>query len=263
MKKRLLCLLLAIIVALGSVSVVAFADETPGVTVTGGEGTGEGTTDPVNPDDPENPVTPTDPENPTNPDDPAEPEEPVVLPTDPVAIVYLCSTWTGILPHIFVYFENITEHDIQVGAYTCPKGEGVSLGSFGMTVSDGAGVYYNVECYRNRDKEKIGGFLHIQHTVTAKQLEEVSEYIKSVYFWDPLIINCCFFAIQCWNKSGGEKMFPMTVLPNIARANLRSRGATSENINMFVPTPQQVYKQNRIPGTRNPKLDVVTKGSLS
>ena len=108
MKKRLLCLLLAIIVALGSVSVVAFADETPGVTVTGGEGTGEGTTDPVNPDDPENPVTPTDPENPTNPDDPAEPEEPVVLPTDPVAIVYLCSTWTGILPHIFVYFENIT-----------------------------------------------------------------------------------------------------------------------------------------------------------
>lgn len=171
-----------------------------------------------------------------------------------VAKIYLCSTYTNVFPHIYVYVQNLSDHDIKVGAYTCPPEEGVSIGSFGMTVSDGPGVYYNIEAYRNR--AGAPSLISIGKDVTRGQLKSLSAFIISYNWWDPLIANCCFFAARCWNTAGGHHFPSITSLPWIARGILKARGATG-GLKMFVPKPDHVYRQ------KNGALKVCSPGSLS
>lgn len=67
---------------------------------------------------------------------------------DTVVNLYLCSHETDTWPHTWVYFENVSDHTVYVGPYELKAGEGVSSGSFGLSVEDGAGIYFNLETYR-------------------------------------------------------------------------------------------------------------------
>lgn len=232
MKKRIIALLLSLVMlfgVLGTLSLYAFADETAGETeVTEGE----------------------DPETPT------EPEEPEI-PLSGNIYLYLCSNWNSVVPHVFIYVVNETDHDIRVGYYDLPSGQGVSLGSFGMTVSDGPGVYYNIECYRNRGYDVPPNFMCISKTVSESELSSMSSYIKGANWWDPVAVNCCFFAAMCWNKAGGSYVFPLVCFPWLLRMQISAKGASHTiNLNKSV-TPNDVYKQS------SGGIRVVTSGSLS
>ena len=178
---------------------------------------------PDNPTDPENPENPTDPENPENPTDPEEPTEPE-KPDDPnrYAEMYLISYWNVASPHVFIYFENLTEHDITVGAYTCPKGGAVSVATLGISVADGdgAGIYYNMELYRIGKTGTFPLVVSLHKTVSKADLEKVTKFILNNNHWDFFIFNCGWFAAKCWNMGGGSYLVPITVFPSILRLEM-------------------------------------------
>lgn len=201
--------------------------------------------DPGIPDDPEipdEPGTPDDPETPDEPGTPDDPEKPIYA-EDTVALLYLCSNSTGFpsLGHIWIYFENVTENALKVGAYELPAGEGVSVGTFGLTRSDGFGIYYNVEAYTGNlhGMEKT---LYLMTELDQSTFDKISKKILRKNWWDPIAVNCAFFAISIWNKGDGPSMFPWVVFPVFARTQMKSRGAKTD-LKMFYPEFERVYKQ--------------------
>ncbi|MBR4726493.1 MAG: hypothetical protein IK080_01230 [Clostridia bacterium] len=89
--------------------------------------------------------------------------------------MYLCHRWSKVpsLGHVWVYVENLTQEDMVIGAYTVPPHEGVSLGCFGLTRSDGGGTYYNVEAHCG-NKYGVKGMIALQEDLTADKLAKVS-----------------------------------------------------------------------------------------
>ena len=76
-----------------------------------------------------------------------------------VATMYLCAC-VYVFPvsgHTWIYVENNTDHTLRVGLYDVPAGQGVSIGAFSFSVADGWGIYYNLEAFRenNKDREDI------------------------------------------------------------------------------------------------------------
>lgn len=137
-------------------------------------------------------------------------------PTDSryVARMYICYTygdrkWPETKGHTWIYIENLSDHEIQVGAYLLPVGQGVSLGTFAKTVNDGRGVYYNVEAYCMRDSaQRIS--LYLSKDLDEATMARVSDKINNSNFWTYLT-NCVFFACTTWNRGGGAFQFPFGV----------------------------------------------------
>lgn len=168
-------------------------------------------------------------------------------PTDePVAELYLCSLWNAGLqvPHVFVYFKNLTGNTIRIGAYDCPAYDEVSIGTFGMTVGDMPGIYYNLERARNKDIVP-NNFICCKTTVTASQLSSITSYICSFNFWDPVFFNCCYFAISVWNLGGSMPLFPIVMLPWIARFEILLAGKAAPFALKGAST-SEIYKQTGI-----------------
>ena len=74
-----------------------------------------------------------------------------------VATVYVCQEMQPpyIIGHTWLYFVNLTNHEITVGLYTLPKGQGVSIGTYGLSIKGGRGLYYNIEGYRYNNPYKV------------------------------------------------------------------------------------------------------------
>ena len=134
----------------------------------------------------------------------------------------LFRSWNVASPHVFIYFENITDHDITVGAYTCPKGGAVSVATLGLSVADGdgAGIYYNMELYRIGKTGTYPLVVSLHRTVSKADLENVTKFILSNNRWDFFIFNCGWFAAKCWNAGGGAYLVPITVFPSILRLEM-------------------------------------------
>ncbi|MBQ6467647.1 MAG: hypothetical protein IJJ61_06855 [Clostridia bacterium] len=205
----------------------------------------EDPTDPENPENPENPEEPTKPAEPEKPTEPEEPAEPA-KPDDPnrYAQVYLLSYWNGFSPHICIYVENLTEHDIKVGAYTCPKGQGVSVGSLGFSVADGdgAGVYYNIETWRFAHGGKKPLALTISRVATKAQLENLTKFILNNNTWEFFMLNCAWFAAMCWDRAGGSFILPYVMFPSLIRLQMLFHHPTSTP-KTYEPTRDQVMRQ--------------------
>ena len=74
-------------------------------------------------------------------------EEPAPRRTGKVATLYLnVSNANPKYPHCWLYFVNETDEPIQVGYYTVPAGDSVSVGNF-RDRGNGSGIYYNLERY--------------------------------------------------------------------------------------------------------------------
>lgn len=189
-----------------------------------------------------------------------EPETPVYNP-DYVADLYLMSNASGFpsLGHVWIYIENKSPNDIQVGCYTCPAGEGVSVGCFALTRSDGAGVYYNIESYcANLFPEKLKSCFHMVTPMNEEQLAKVSNYILHANWWDPMVVNCVFFALTCWNKAGGRYMFPWRMFPFFAKIAIKRMG--EPGVDMFDPGRDRVFKQRG--SGDNARMESVKDGSV-
>ena len=180
--------------------------------------------------------------------------------SDTVALLYLCSNWTGFpsLGHIWIYIENVSNKAMKVGVYDLPAGEGVSVGTFGLTRSDGFGVYYNIEAYTG-NLFGMGESMYLMTELNQKEFDNVSNKIATSNFWDPAIFNCAFFAITTWMTGGGSIMMPIVVFPTFARIQMKLQNYKS-GLKMFYPSRENVYKQ--IGNGSSAKLRKVVDGSV-
>lgn len=161
-----------------------------------------------------------------------------------VAKIWVCSNMSIplIIGHTYVYVENLSDEPIQVGAYEVPVGEGVSVGCFAFSAYDGWGIYYNLEAYRENKKGKEGRIWSKSETLTAEDLERMSNYITSyLNHWDP-IFNCSYFSYSVWNAATGDFLIP-SPLPIIAHLMLMLTGGEKGVLDMKFAEETQVYRQ--------------------
>ncbi|GEM_PF-1989983 len=176
-------------------------------------------------------------EEPENPEENGENEEPekYEYDEDTVALIFLCSNDSSFisLGHIWAYIENVTDDKVlDVGAFKLLPHEGVSVGEFGLTRSDGFGLHYNVENYTynlyensadEEDRERIKNVKYLCGEINENTLEKVSNTIRNLNWWDPIIFNCVTFACTVWNSAGVGFIFPWTLFPGITRLNIKRR----------------------------------------
>ena len=177
-----------------------------------------------------------------------------------VAKLYLCHRWSGApsLGHVWVYVENLSNQTQKVGAYTLPPHQGVSIGNFGLTRSDGNGIYYNVESYCAQ-RYPMSGTISNSTKLTQSELNSVSSAILSQNLWLPLGSNCGDFAVRVWNAGGGAYTVSFG-LPVFIKWQIKSHG-NEGGVNMYSPARDQVLKQT---GTGSgAKLHVCADGTVS
>ena len=177
-----------------------------------------------------------------------------------VARIYICSrknSWwqTG---HVFVYLENLSEETLTVGVYELPPEEGVSIGSFGFTKSDGFGVYFNIEAYiyNTYGDENI---LCLSDELTAAELEKLSHRLLYSNTWDFVFFNCAAFALMLWNTVASPFLMPM-LFPAFCRLQIKMHGGEASP-KFFYPAEDHVY---RLRGTgEHCHLEQVSEKSIS
>lgn len=141
--------------------------------------------------------------------------------------------------HAFLYFENLTDQKIKVGVYNVYPNGGVSVGTFG-TMDEGPGLYYNVEAYRYNFL-KLTDYISLTKTITAAELEQVSEKITNSGFWNKFF-NCTYFALTTWNIVPGQSM-PWLIFPEICNIEIKSYSNHGGYFKMKTPKETSVYKQ--------------------
>ena len=159
-----------------------------------------------------------------------------------VATVYVCQRATSyyLNGHTWLYFKNLTNHTITVGVYPLPKGQGVSVGTFGTLVRDGRGLYYNIESYRYNIL-KWDDFVCLKKNVTEEQLARMSWQITRNGIWTYLL-NCSFSAFTTWDIVLG-KFIPYLIFPLLARLCILMYPQHESGFFMYNPKPDQVFKQ--------------------
>ncbi|MBQ5824494.1 MAG: hypothetical protein IIW48_06760 [Clostridia bacterium] len=177
---------------------------------------------------------------------------------DVVGIIYLCSRWSSITTtgHLWVYIHNTSDSPITVGLLEVAPGEGVSLATFGFTRSDGFGIYYNMETYRN-DKYCDESCISLSDNLTRGELEKITSKLLISNQWNP-IINCVFFACSIWNIAGDRYIMPCTY-PPVTRLFIKMAGG-EEVCQMNYQPPENTFKQRGF--GKNSYLDSLSQKSL-
>ncbi len=178
-----------------------------------------------------------------------------------VARLYLCSTIYvfPIAGHTWIYVENLTDKPMTVGLYTAQAGEGVSVGTHAFSSSDGWGVYYNLERYRQGMKFGVKDVLSASVDLTQAELDELSRDIANyVNYWD-LYFNCAFFSFSIWNQNAPSFLIPL-VLPAISHFEVLLSGGRNGVLTMDSATADKVYRQKG--SGSNATLVPVSAGTL-
>lgn len=246
--KSIISILLAITV-ITECFTIAFAEENTGSATeeTTVENT-EGTTDESPEEIPDEP--------PTEPGitEPAEKED-----DDVIGKIYLCSRWSGITTtgHLWIYIHNTSDEPITVGLLEVAPDDGISMATFGFTRSDGFGIYYNMETYRN-DKYCDASCISLCDDLTVSELEKVSKKLLNSNQWNPFI-NCVFFACSIWNSAGNTFIMPFTY-PPVTRLFIKMAGGT-ETCQMVNQPAENTFKQRGV--GKNSYLDPLSEKSLA
>ncbi len=161
-----------------------------------------------------------------------------------VATVSICSCiyFFPISGHTWIYVENLSDREQRVGLYDLPVGQGVSIGSFSFSVSDGWGIYYNIEAFReNRDNNSSNHWTKTKE-LSQSELDSLSRNIANyVNYWD-FYFNCAFFAFSIWNSASGDFLIPL-VIPAISQLEVILAGGKKGVLEMYEPTEDQVFRQ--------------------
>lgn len=154
-----------------------------------------------------------------------------------VARMYIC-TRLKFVGHVWLYFENLTDHDIKVGCYTLPANQGVTVSAYNTARKDGKGNYYNIDGYclnkYGASKTTCAGM-----DLTNAQLETVNNKILSRNSWSGTK-NCCYFAGSVWN-SVSPKSIKILLLPSLMKNKIKA--VKCDTPNFYVPTREQCFKQ--------------------
>lgn len=148
--------------------------------------------------------------------------------------------YNNVSGHTWIYIENLTDHSLTVGAYTLKKGKGVSVGTFGYSIADGRGLYYNVEAYRYRNSD-LSSYIHLSKDLTQEQLDKVSQRILYSGVWD-YTLNCAFAAIRIWNAASGMPLVYL-MLPPLTQLQILANPNHGEGFKMTTPQMSEVFKQ--------------------
>lgn len=159
-----------------------------------------------------------------------------------VATVYVCqkARLHYMSGHTWLYFVNLTNHDLKVGLYTLPKGQGVSVGTYGYSIKGGRGLYYNVEGYRY-NHPKTDDFVCLKKSLTQKQLDTMSSKITRSGVWSYLL-NCSFSAFTTWDVVFG-KFLPYLIFPLLARLCILMYPQHEKGFYLYSPKSDQIFKQ--------------------
>ncbi len=144
--------------------------------------------------------------------------------------------------HTWLYVENLTDEPMQVGLYTVPAGEGVSLGTFSFSVFDGWGIYYNLECYRTNRDEDFYDCTRITTELDATGLERLNAALMSYPNMWGLYMNCMGFAFAVWNAVTGDFFVPL-ILPPFALFQVMAHSDSTKGLKMCDVPAEKVYKQ--------------------
>ena len=142
--------------------------------------------------------------------------------------------------HTWIYIENLTDHELTVGAYQLKSGRGVSVGTFGFSIVDGKGLYYNAEAYRYQNVD-MSEAIFLSKELTQEQLDKVSKKILNSGTWD-YTLNCAYFAIKVWNAAFGQPLIYM-MIPTLHQLQILIYPGHFKGISMTVPKLDDVYKQ--------------------
>ena len=159
-----------------------------------------------------------------------------------VANFYIFSLQTDVHPvgHMWVYLENLTNKPMQVGYYTVPAYEAVSVGVFAR--KDGYGIYYNVEAY-TQTVYGMENQICLKDQLTAEKVKDVSDtLLRFPNRWDP-IFNCMYFAFRIWNSgcSSGKKLLHL-VWPPLGTMQIKMKGY-QRNVLMKPITMDKTFRQ--------------------
>lgn len=161
-----------------------------------------------------------------------------------VATVSLCSCLYvfPIKGHTWIYVENLSDKVQRVGLYDLPVGEGMSVGTYSFSASDGWGVYYNVECYRQNRDNNFENIWSVTKELTQSELDTLSKRLANyVNYWD-FYFNCAFFAFSIWNSVSRDFLIPL-VLPGISHIQVMLLGAKKGVLQLYEVKPEQVFRQ--------------------
>lgn len=161
------------------------------------------------------------------------------MPDEEIAIIHFCAIPLGgyfVFGHAWIYIENISEGDIQVGAYTLPAGKSVSVGTSSFTGKNGFGLYYNLETLIEKDTD----YLSIGDTINANELDAMNRTILNFNHWDP-IVNCTFSSSAIWNSVSDKTLIPM-VFPIFSMIQMWIHG-NDEEFKMNEPEQGTIYVQ--------------------
>lgn len=193
-----------------------------------------------------------------------EPTEPTTKPAktfdeyndnDKVAVMYICTQQVG-LGHAWIYIENIAECELKVGCYDLKPDNGVSVGTFLLSRSDGGGVYYNVEAYC-ANKWGLRNQSWLKTELTKKQLIKVSDRIKAFNWWG-IYLNCTFYAAEIWNCVSSKKIVPI-LFPFFVKWQILAHGG-NKNVAMKPVEKTDCYKQHGF--GKNARIVQVKDGTL-
>lgn len=161
-----------------------------------------------------------------------------------IARLYVCSSMSVpvLVGHVYLYVENLSDEPITVGLYEVPAGQGVSVGTMCFSVSDGGGIYYNVEAYRINKSDKNDSVLCKSKDLTKTELERLSQKLSgALNHWD-IVFNCSYFAYTIWNDMTGDFVVPL-IIPILSHAALAVSGGRS-GIQMYSPDRTEVFRQH-------------------
>lgn len=158
-----------------------------------------------------------------------------------VGRMYICTQQVG-LGHAWIYIESNFNGDMQVGCYTLKPYQGVSMGCFCFSRSDGPGLYYNIESYCG-NKYGLKNESSLGMDITKDQLIKVSKRIKQWNYWD-FYFNCTFFAAEIWNCASKKKIIPL-MFPALEKMQILILGGSRE-VNMKDVEKTDCYKQKGV-----------------
>ena len=154
--------------------------------------------------------------------------------------IYVMETDIHPIGHMWVYLENLTNKPMQVGYYTVPAYEAVSVGVFAR--KDGWGIYYNVEAY-TQTVYGMENQICLKDQLTAEKVKDVSDaLIDFPNHWDP-IFNCMYFAFKIWNAGcSRSKRLLHLVWPPLGTLQIKMKGYLRE-VPMKGVTMDKTYRQ--------------------
>lgn len=161
-----------------------------------------------------------------------------------VAELYVCSSMSipVIAGHTYIYVKNLTDEPLQVGLYEVPVGEGVSIGTLSISVSDGWGIYYNLEAHRENRDDHLSDVWSKSVYLDRDDLADLNERLDGyLNHWD-IFFNCAYFAYSMWNGTTGDFVMPF-IIPLFSHWALQLSGGKKGEMEMFVPEREQIFRQ--------------------